>query len=655
MTRPASLASTLAALLCVAGLACLAAISLVHPSTTRMYAWPWTLAYAGAVGAPILALIVRGLDTQRPLALPSRAWSVLAIASAATVLTAALLSPYAKPSVLWSAPLLAGVALFFVVCDWLNFDVTRAPAHRLRLRTSLLAVFGAVGAVSLGLFLDKIFHDGWSAALAGRNAFPLGHSNYVAGFAVLMLPLGAELACRGRRTSRWLAVLVIFFATIMLFTSGSRGGLIGLAVLALGGLWSLRLRPAKKILLLAVAIGAGVLFILANPRTRATFTGGAAGEVLTTSAVQRSAMFQAGLKMGAARPLLGWGPGTTPLAYPKFRATLDGGAENVLQLHSTPIHVWAEFGAIGLACLAGFILLVARDRGRDPMAALTLAAYGAFALTDWQMDIPLFAAVLAVLAALVAAPGRAASRVASWAMALGGIFVSAAVMWFGQRDPTPELNVRALTLARDPAKANEAIALLGDSLAHNPDQEIAHFNLGWLLLVRDPAAAERHFRAAAHLVPDKGGVYFGLGLAQLNEGRRDDAARAFALECLNDPRFLSSPWWREPAIAPLRDASAAALAQLLTQLKLTRISADQLGRVPEGPERTYRRTRTGYPVLMRNLDLAPPDDLFDVREAVAADESAQKLPPKGWLPSPRLLSLLDALPAHPPSVVGNPK
>ena len=57
------------------------------------------------------------------------------------------------------------------------------------------------------------------------------------------------------------------------------------------------------------------------------------------------------------------------------------------------------------------------------------------------------------------------------------------------------------------------------SVVLNPDQEIAHFNLGWLLLAPDPVVAEKHLLAAAHLVPDKGGVYFGLGLARLNQGR----------------------------------------------------------------------------------------------------------------------------------------
>src|SRR6185295_4156674 len=130
---------------------------------------------------------------------------------------------------------------------------------------------------------------------------------------------------------------------------------------------------------------------------------------------------------------------------------------------------------------------------------------------------------------------------------------------FGRRDPTPSMNTHALELARDPAKHLDAIALLQESLRLNRDQEIAHFNLGWLLVVSEPAAAEEHFVAAARLVPDKGGVYFGLGLARLNQGQRDNAARAFALECLNDPAFLVSPWWKTSALRETRTNTLARL------------------------------------------------------------------------------------------------
>jgi hypothetical protein len=185
-------------------------------------------------------------------------------------------------------------------------------------------------------------------------------------------------------------------------------------------------------------------------------------------------------------------------------------------------------------------------------------------------------------------------------------------------------------------------------------------------------------------VPDKGGVYFGLGLARLNQDRRNDAVRAFALETLNDPLFLSAPWWRQPTMAPLRSATQAATLRLLAEIEprlapgsfaageaawlralvpwLARESGPEEIRArantPErrgflaqqdlppafaiAPVTAYRRRRPDYPVLMRNLDLPPPADLFDIQEnTVAAGERRFLFPRKGWLPGPLAVLLLD--------------
>src|SRR5207237_7338409 len=76
-----------------------------------------------------------------------------------------------------------------------------------------------------------------------------------------------------------------------------------------------------------------------------------------------------------------------------------------------------------------------------------------------------------------------------------------------ERDAAPD-PARRLRLTRD------AVAQLELSLATGVHQEFAHFNLGWLQLdLNQPALAAHHFIAAARLVPDKGGVYFGLGIA----------------------------------------------------------------------------------------------------------------------------------------------
>ncbi len=665
MTRPAAPLSShpaaapvqlsrVAGMLGAVALAGLLVITLAHPGATRMHAAPWSAIYAGTLILPVLALLLRAFDVRRPLVLPNPGWRALMAGMAAIAVVSATLSPYRGPAWLGSAPLLAGLAVFVLVFDWLHRDPEQASARRESARHVLLTAFAAIAIVSLALWFQQVGPLGGGAMLEFRNLFPLGHPNYTAGIALLILPTALLLVQRRRGRWQMAAAAVLVLALLLLFTSGSRGGLIGLAVIAVAT-WLMSPLPRRRKWQFALVGGAAALvFAFAHPRTRAMFQAEAPGITPNISNVQRQAMLVAGCRMGIDRPLFGWGPGTTPLAFPRYRAGLDGGAENVLQLHSLPVQLWAELGGTGLAAFLVFAGLLVRGAPRDPAAAATLAGYVAFALTDWQLDVPIFAATTAVLAALLA---PAATTPTSPSGARGaGVFVLIglilAALW-ARRDPTPGLNTQALALARSGEPA-QATALFDESLRLNPDQEIAHFNLGWLRVVSDPARAERHFLAAIQLVPDKGGVYFGLGLARLNQGRTPGAVHAFAMECLNDPAFLTSPWWREPAIATWRGQVAAEYRRLLAASRAL-LPADgwaaaqagalggfatQLGAVPPGPERSYRRERTGYPVLMRNLDLPTPVDLFDVRESTTPPSG---LPPKGWLPSPVLLSLLDAL------------
>ena len=699
------------------GLAGLAVITLASPGATRMFAWPWSLAYAGALLAPALVLLLRTFDRARPLALPAPAWGFTAFAFAVTVIASALGSPWRGSSLLWSAPLLAAVALFFVLADALRSGRLR-PAH---LDRFVGLAFTATLFTSLALWLPTTFGRSLPAIADARNPFPLGHASYTAGLALLGLPWLATLAVRtaGRTRLGWSFATAL--ALLVLVSSGSRAAIPALAALGFVALLLSPLDRKRKILLALALPLAALLVAVANPRTRALFTRADPAAAPNSSNVQRSAMLTAALRMGLDRPLLGWGPGTTPLAYPRFRAALDGGAENVLQLHSTPAQLWAEYGAAGLACALALlactvpVLAGALRSARPParpaptynllgdkptlppqptaapscnpigytppnvVACTALAGYGIFSLADWQLDVPVFAFAVALCAALLAAPpvspAAPVSARNSRTLGFATLLALALVALLGRPDPTPALNVRALALARTatPAATAKALALLRESLALNPDQEIAHFNLGWLLLISDPAAAERAFLAALQLVPDKGGVYFGLGLARLNQNRPMPAARAFALECLNDPAFHSSPWWREPSLAPLLSATRAEFAHLASLAatalqkkprapwaasRLPRVAAlaPRLGAVPAGPERASHRERTAYPVLARNLDLPPPLDLYDVRELTPAPPSAASsdsspsspLPPKGWLPSPLLLELLDAPAAPPP-------
>jgi len=675
--------------LAAAGFAGLLLITLADDGATRMYAWPWSLARWAAQLTPLAALALRCGSARNPLRLPPRAWLGAWTVAVAGLLVAAWTSPWRGPSLLCAWTPLAAAALFFLV-----YDRVQAGGAAMRGRFERCAGWTAAAVTGTSLFMWGLQvallnrgPDFFQTVADFRNPHPLGHSNYTAGLALLLLPWPVRLArqARGPIQAAWGGVALLDLA--VLFTSGSRGGILGLGALIAAELWLARPGWKRLLSLGLLALGAVVLLAALNPRIREISRPRDPEAAPDPSSAQRSGMLRAGWRMGRDRPWFGWGPGATPLVYPRYRAGLDGGVEDALELHDAPAQLWAEGGAVGLLSALALGVLAVAGAARHPTAAAALVGYGAFALTDWQLDVPIFAfAVASGLALLAPPPSRGhASPVSSRLMAAAVLVCMGLAAAGGRPDPSPELNVRALNLGRNPSRAADAIALLNQSLALNPEQEIAHFNLGWLLVIRDPAAAERHFTAAALLVPDKGGVYFGLGLARLNQNRPEAAAGAFALECLNDPLFLTSPWWRVPELAGVHAPTLVRLAQMQGET-IARLPQDRwpaaearydaaltgwfAGRAPassvvafartperrhyflENPRppdpaaarlRAYRRERTGYPVLMRDLDFPPPLDLYDVEEdARFAVDQAFLFPEKGWLPAPLLVSLLKA-------------
>jgi O-antigen ligase len=646
------------------GLVALGFSTLIYPASSQIYASPVSFAYGLLLAVPVVAILLHSA-TQATWSLPSQLWTYLPLSLGLIILTSAWISPYQTTVLRWSAGPLAGIALFFWVHGWLQ------PSRATRLEVILtglalgtaiftLVSFGRWGA----MLIDHGFGPGvvdWLGMV--RNPFPLGHSNYTAGAIVLGLPFVVRAAARAQRTVRTAWIIAAFLAVFVLFTSGSRGGLLGLIILGILGVVSLRLRPRylAATLILGAIIGATLAF--SHPRIREFLRPDDPSAPPNISSVQRLAMARAGWLMGVDRPLLGWGLHSTPLVFPRYRVQLTGGAENVLQLHSAPVEIWAGLGAAGVLAGIGLFGLALAGWRRQPTAAVALLGYAGFSLTDYQLDLPIIVTGLAFIGATLASPARKVFRLhraARTGIAAGLIVSSGLVLLIGREDPAPRLNVAALTLAQDPQLSAQAIAILEDSLSLNPDQEIAHFNLGWLQVMADPVAAETHFRAAIHLVPDKGGVYFGLGLARLNQGHLDGAAYAFALECLNDPSFIRSPWWGVTGITPHHEKTRSHFIQLVDhlasqldskswaflQLSVLRKHADQLGTPQPGPARALRHERSGYPVLMRNLDIPRPVDLFDMRESFSP--ASTDLPAKGWLPTPLLLSLLDQGPSPVP-------
>jgi O-antigen ligase len=716
-------------------------VSLLPRGATLIYLWPWPLVLAAALIVPPGILVWRLARGEAVARLGGFAdWAVLALLLAHAA--AALLSPFRTASLCMLLLPLAALCLPYELQHWRRDDpeaddfVVRALAWLLVLFTTVsLVMWFAFIAVPYGV--DQM----WQA----RNPHPLGHSNYTAGVLLLLLPFGlVQVATKGSRLAWSFACAAALFC---LFTTGSRAALVGLAAGgAAGGLMLVRcgwcsLRQA--LLLVAACCVGAVVFAAVNPRIRDLFRP-VPGAVPDDSTIQRAAMRDAGRLMIVERPFLGWGPGTTPLVYPRFRRQLSGGVDTALQLHNAPLQLAADTGLLGLVALA--LLLgtgawscwraCAPVATRDALpaaavAGVALVTYGAFAVYDFELDVPFFPVVASICLTLLFSRQTALSFLPRWPalvllVAILGLAVGPKIpqlrshyllarasdaLEAGDPETFDELAIRASEADRNGTGALNAIALqLGErarrakdpgersrltvdaegffikSLARNPGQELCETNLAWLLLPNDPARAEPLFLAAAALVPDKEGLFFGAAQARLGMGKTDAAVEGLVAECLIDPRFILSPIWIDPAYASLRapvlvavSARAGRLAQeaslapwqraelsylaafsnwlngkispaavlpvVLTEEQHKFFGSDQpaqfLARLAAAqPDDLvhFRAQRPGYGVLMRNLDAPMPVDFYEsYHYRVVVDSAGFLLPERLNLPGQVLL------------------
>lgn len=595
-------------------------ITLAHPSATRQFTWPWLPVLTLLWFTPIVALLADRSRWLRPGRLLTCGLLLLALGTLASA-ALSLFAPLSFPRV-W--PTLGGIALFFWLHQWLTDETGEGRSRRLVLG---LAFSGAIlAAVSLVSWRWQSAGVSWLV----RNDHPFGHSNYTAGIMLLVLPWLVYAARQTRGLHRFAWGLAGGGALLALITTSSRAGILALG--ATGALavayalvrapWSLR----TKLFVFLAAVAVLCVAAFANPRLRELARGDGWSDAARDSNAQRSAMFEAGLRLGAAHPISGWGPGTVPLAYPQVRAQLSGGVDNVLQLHNSPVQLWATLGLPGL--LALLLLLGATARRllavmRTPTpptltAAFTLLAYGLFSLTDHQLDLPAFNILLVInLALLFHGTGSHEKLSAATTRAVTWLIVAALLvpLWLTLRDLHARhayeqalaafaANRTEAGLAHLAAAANRAPAdpyyrhqLAGQlliqraaapdsatrdqlgamaaeqlrlSLASGCFQEYAHFNLAWLALESGaPRLAAGHFRATLVQAPHRSGAYFGLGLALRDSGELAAAVRAFALEWINDPVAATSPLWDHPGFARYHASVVREAGAILDELAPT--------------------------------------------------------------------------------------
>jgi hypothetical protein len=279
-------------------------------------------------------------------------------------------------------------------------------------RWGLRALALTVAGVSLWALID------WLALGSPRPAMPLGHHNLLAAWLVILLPL-AVLPAREPGPWRLLGLAAGGLAAGTVLASRSLAGCAALAAAALlaFGFRAGRFRQWRAWLaLLAAAL---LVSLVQLPRVLRIAAGA------DPSAQARGAYLAAGVRGFAARPLLGWGPGSVPWTAAAFLQPVPGvnpWGESVGELHSLPVQIGYETGATGLLLVAGLAVLffvrrvTEREEGRDPALLLggllglgggAVAALGSGAVA--VTALPLAAAVAAGAALAGSGRGRARS------------------------------------------------------------------------------------------------------------------------------------------------------------------------------------------------------------------------------------------------------
>ncbi|MFL6200602.1 MAG: O-antigen ligase family protein [Thermoanaerobaculia bacterium] len=359
----------------------------------------WCGTFAGSasaagstVGAAVLLLAALGSPWKDPLRLgrlgrllPPALWLVAALS--------AWRSPVPRAS--WMALLL--LPAFFLlpgaVARWWN---------GLSSRGITVLVIG----VSLWALIDYAVRD------LPRVAMPLGQHNLLASWLVILLPLSLVTA-REPGIWRWVGLAGgILPAVTILATMSLAGNLALAAEAAIALVWIVRRRRSWAWGLIPLVLVAG----LGLWSQRARIASIVAGQDLSMRG--RMVYYEGALEGFRERPALGWGPGSAPWTAAAFFDPMPGVSpvgESVGELHSLPLHLAYEMGAVGL------------------IVAIALGAvFFARRISEVEQDTVRFAGLVGLCGAAVASLGSAALAVTALPIAvaitagaaLGGAAVS---------------------------------------------------------------------------------------------------------------------------------------------------------------------------------------------------------------------------------------
>lgn len=286
----------------------------------------------------------------------------------------------------------------------------RDPVWRARAWVAVAAAGTIEGVIGLRDWTQTVIFQG---DMSWRIFGSMFNPNVLAGYLLTTLPAAAVLVIvawrnTGRDDRPRLGLIGAGFALLVmgaaLLLTGSRAGLLG-ALLGGGAMLALAPVRVNRRALTLVALALVAMTVLAPPvRNRIV-----SAATQSHSAIFRWYTWRGTARMIAARPLLGFGPGTFEVAYPRYAE-----AGFTRMAHQTPLQLAAEAGlpavllmTLAVTALAGTLVRGACAGGMSALEAAAglgaLVAVGAQNLADYTWYIPAVGITLSAVLGLALA------------------------------------------------------------------------------------------------------------------------------------------------------------------------------------------------------------------------------------------------------------
>lgn len=328
---------------------------------------------------------------------------------------------------------IAFLAAFALLLTGCTRGISAVGAKRLVRGVTIVGVVVAFVGIVQGAVQTETIYGFWRQPRAGVGFAPFNNENHFAGWMAMTLSLtiGAfagdvsqalkDAGAGWRERILWFStqrasvmILTAFAAGIMALSmviTVSRGGLVGLATLALvGSWWIARRQPGRRRLAAAITIGILVIFALVwggADRTIDQFSGA------SDDLGGRAEIWGDTLRVVRDYPLTGTGLNTFGIAMLHYQTALKGHAA-VIEAHNDYLQLAAEGGLLlGIPILLALVLFIREIWHRFKEAAddaetywiragavtglLTIAGMEVF---DFTLQMPGAAAMFVVLAAI---------------------------------------------------------------------------------------------------------------------------------------------------------------------------------------------------------------------------------------------------------------